>query len=67
MIVFFSCVAGVAVNTKNNYNQTPLLCAVEENDFNLVSLLIDAGADLNAQDYNGQTALHCSVSRNQEG
>ena len=42
--------------------QTPLMLAADEGDVELVHLLLEAGADVDAQDYIGRTALHSAVT-----
>ena len=42
--------------------QTPLMLAANEGDVELVHLLLEAGADVDAQDYIGRTALHSAVT-----
>lgn len=43
---------GAEVNTSNNSGLTPLICAVKNNDLNLVKLLVDSGADINTKQNN---------------
>eukprot|EP00004_Rigifila_ramosa_P012073 TRINITY_DN2593_c0_g1_i3.p1 TRINITY_DN2593_c0_g1~~TRINITY_DN2593_c0_g1_i3.p1 ORF type:complete len:657 (-),score=161.16 TRINITY_DN2593_c0_g1_i3:24-1739(-) len=40
-----------------------LCCAVADNDTALLSVVAECGADINAPDYNGSTALHMAVER----
>ena len=42
--------------------QTPLMLASDANDEQLVLAFLTAGADINAQDFRGRTALHAAVS-----
>lgn len=42
--------------------QTPLTLAADEGDADLVRTLLEAGADVDAQDYLGRTALHGAVT-----
>ena len=42
--------------------QTPLMLAADHGDVQVVRALLDAGADVNAQDYLGRTALHAAVT-----
>ncbi|CAB3997549.1 B-cell lymphoma 3 [Paramuricea clavata] len=48
----------LTVNTPNNLSQTALHLAVLTEQPMVVEQLMDAGADPNAQDRNGQTAIH---------
>jgi len=52
------------INVKNCNNQTPLHLAVERNNYDIIKLLMETNrCDLNAQDKDGETALH-SLFRN---
>jgi len=42
--------------------QTPLMLAADHGDAQVVRALLDAGADVNAQDYLGRTALHAAIT-----
>lgn len=46
------------VNLRNNRNQTPLHLAVTHGHINLVQLLVTEGADVNAEDEDGDTPMH---------
>jgi hypothetical protein len=48
----------VNVNKRYAYERTPLMRAVEFDDINIVKMLVEKDADVNAKDRNGQTALH---------
>lgn len=55
--------AGASVNVKNKWEQTPLHYAVSVNSLaNVRRLLQEPNVDLDAQDVNGFTPLHCSIS-----
>ncbi|AXK60194.1 ankyrin repeat domain-containing protein [Candidatus Chromulinivorax destructor] len=56
--------AGVNVDIKNRYGQTPLHQAIFYSEIEIVQMLIDAGARLNLQDENGLTPLHLAVRNN---
>lgn len=45
-------------NRRDSKNQTPLLAATNQANIECLKLLIRAGADINAQDSDGETALH---------
>ncbi|XP_073765700.1 E3 ubiquitin-protein ligase MIB2 isoform X3 [Danio rerio] len=53
------------INIRNNRNQTPLQLAVTQGHMALVALLVMEGADVNAEDEDGDTAMHTSLSRQQ--
>uniref|UniRef100_A0A673KJ17 RING-type E3 ubiquitin transferase n=1 Tax=Sinocyclocheilus rhinocerous TaxID=307959 RepID=A0A673KJ17_9TELE len=53
------------INIRNNRNQTPLQLAVTQGHVALVALLVTEGADVNAEDEDGDTAMHMALSRQQ--
>ncbi|KAM4703364.1 E3 ubiquitin-protein ligase MIB2 isoform 2-T2 [Rhinophrynus dorsalis] len=46
------------VNLRNNRNQSPLHLAVTQGHISLVELLVTEGADVNAEDEDGDTPMH---------
>jgi ankyrin repeat protein len=58
--------AGADINTRSRRNQTPLMLAVEFSygREDVANFLMDAGADLNAVDANGNNALMIATDRN---
>ncbi|KAM9476073.1 E3 ubiquitin-protein ligase MIB2 isoform 1-T1 [Clarias gariepinus] len=53
------------VNIRNNRGQTPLQLAVTQGHMQLVELLVMEGANVNAEDEEGDTAMHTALSRQQ--
>ncbi|KAK7069622.1 E3 ubiquitin-protein ligase mib2, partial [Halocaridina rubra] len=53
-----------AVDITNNKRQTPLLLAVSQGHCGVVELLVDNGADIRANDEDGDTALHLALLKN---
>lgn len=53
------------VDVRNNRKQTPLLLAVSQGQCGIVELLIGMGANLDAQDEDGDTALHLALLKRQ--
>ncbi|XP_044301333.1 E3 ubiquitin-protein ligase MIB2 [Varanus komodoensis] len=51
------------VNVKNNRNQTPLHLAVTQGHMDMVQLLVSEGCDVNAEDEDGDTAMHVVLER----
>ncbi len=49
---------GAEVNARSNGGYTPLHWAAEQNNVDDLHLLVENGADLEAQAYNGRRALH---------
>lgn len=48
-LVFELIEKGANINVKNNYDETPLMLAVDEGDLEMVEALLDKGTDINAQ------------------
>ena len=66
--VFKELKAGALVNVKANDGTTALMLACENTDTpSIVSLIIDAGADVNAKDYDGYSALDYSKNNERYG
>ncbi|XP_058991075.1 E3 ubiquitin-protein ligase MIB2 isoform X4 [Mustela lutreola] len=53
------------VNVRNRKLQSPLHLAVQQAHAGLVPLLVDAGCSVNAEDEEGDTALHVALQRHQ--
>nr|XP_035945522.1 E3 ubiquitin-protein ligase MIB2 isoform X2 [Halichoerus grypus] len=53
------------VNVRNRKLQSPLHLAVRQAHVGLVPLLVDAGCSVNAEDEEGDTALHVALQRHQ--
>ncbi|XP_056096414.1 E3 ubiquitin-protein ligase MIB2 isoform X3 [Rhinichthys klamathensis goyatoka] len=53
------------INIRNNRNQTALQLCVTQGHMALVALLVTEGADVNAEDEDGDTAMHTALSRQQ--
>ncbi|XP_065754283.1 E3 ubiquitin-protein ligase MIB2 isoform X3 [Phocoena phocoena] len=53
------------VNVRNRKLQSPLHLAVQQAHVGLVPLLVDAGCSANAEDEEGDTALHVALQRHQ--
>ncbi|XP_054857616.1 E3 ubiquitin-protein ligase MIB2 isoform X2 [Eublepharis macularius] len=51
------------VNLKNNRNQTPLHLAVTQGHMEMVQLLVSERCDVNAEDEDGDTAMHIVLER----
>uniref|UniRef100_A0A8D0BS99 E3 ubiquitin-protein ligase MIB2 n=1 Tax=Salvator merianae TaxID=96440 RepID=A0A8D0BS99_SALMN len=51
------------VNLKNNRNQTPLHLAVTQGHMEVVQLLVSEGCNVNAEDEDGDTAMHIVLER----
>ena len=57
--------AGADVNTSSHNNKsTPLIIASQFGNLNLVNLLLERGADVNAKNGSGNTALHLAILYN---
>lgn len=51
------------LNIKTIDGSTPLMLAAQGNHLSIVKLLVSEGADINAQDNDGNTALHAALDR----
>ena len=50
--------AGADINARDNFSDTPLNHAVENDNVKAVDKLLKSGADVNIRGFYGQTALH---------
>ena len=57
---------GIAVKQQDSHEDTVLHCAVRTANIKIVEMLLQAQADINARDHNGNTALHRAVLEGQE-
>lgn len=51
------------VSVRNRAGNTPIMWASRQNDTSILKLLIERGADVNAKDDKGFTALHFAAVR----
>ncbi|WFR59478.1 ankyrin repeat domain-containing protein [Anaerocolumna sp. AGMB13025] len=58
---------GINPNSVYKYGWTPLICAVENEQKEIVELLLKSGADVNFQPVGGWTALHQAVDVSIDG
>ncbi len=54
------------IDTKNQYGKTALLMACQLKDYASIELLVEAGADINAVDIEGNTAIILAISSLEE-
>ena len=53
---------GAQIGARGEYDDvTPLMLAVSNNQTDVISVLLAAGADVNASDWHGYTALHSAA------
>ncbi|ARE67600.1 SWPV1-034 [Shearwaterpox virus] len=60
--ILIQCNADIDIIDKNN--RTPLFYAVKNNDYEMVKLLLNKGANVNIQDSIGYSCLHIATIRN---
>lgn len=65
MAKYFIGLLNGQVNGSDRYNKTPLIYASEHGYHDLVALLLEKGADVNAVDKTGRPALTYAVKNNQ--
>ena len=52
---------GIDVNAQNGNGTTALQLACQERDYEIVEMLLNAGASINMTDKNYKNALHCAL------
>ena len=57
---------GVDIDSRNNFEESPIHWCCKEGNLKILKLLIDNGADYNAKDFDGNTPLHWAVEYDQE-
>lgn len=62
LITLLKC--GYNVNALDKFNQTPLFGAIQNGQLDICRILLDAGANPNHQDINGNTPLIAAVNAN---
>ena len=63
VVEYFRNIAAKAdLNVKNDQQDTPLMGAVESGSISIVRMLIDAGANADDKDFDGNTALRRAIS-----
>lgn len=55
--------AGIDVNTPDNFHHQPFLVAANHGQSQMVKLLLEHGADPKVRDSSGDSSLHCSAKR----
>jgi|GEM_PF-7134087 len=55
---------GVPVDLQDDFGMTALMLSLYDRQFHTAEFLLDAGANLNSQDYQGATALHIVAEHN---
>ena len=53
-----------SINTRNNEGNTPLNVATKRANFQIITLLLQSGADPNVRDNEGNTSLNVACKRN---
>ncbi len=56
---------GADANARDEYNQTPLMCASLKGHKEIVRLLLDRGADVNVKTRSARTALNLASDQGQ--
>ena len=51
------------MNHKDDLGETPLYCATEQENIEMVKYLLEQGADVNIKDYTLETPLQCAVRK----
>ena len=61
MLFSFSRKGHCSINFKTNKGQTALMLATERTHTTVIELLVEHGSDINAEDEDGDTALHMAL------
>ncbi|MEC9081490.1 MAG: ankyrin repeat domain-containing protein, partial [Verrucomicrobiota bacterium] len=63
-IIKSGAIINPSYDLKKKYGGNPLFAAVYNGHYNIISVLLNNGANVNARDVNGETPLDWAISRN---